>query len=39
MKEIKISYSIGDNDLALKIKNAEKFLKEGDNVKISIRLK
>ncbi|MDR0282686.1 MAG: translation initiation factor IF-3 C-terminal domain-containing protein [Candidatus Peribacteria bacterium] len=39
MKEIKISYAIGDNDLALKIKNVEKFLKEGDNVKISIRLK
>jgi len=39
MKEIKISYAIGDNDLALKIKKAEEFLKDGDNVKISIRLK
>lgn len=39
MKEIKISYAIGDNDLALKTKKAEEFLKEGTNVKISIRLK
>ena len=39
MKEIKISYGIGENDLALKIKKAEEFLKGGDNVKISIRLK
>ena len=39
MKEIKLSYGIGDNDLALKVKKAEEFLKEGDNVKISVRLK
>jgi translation initiation factor IF-3 len=39
MKEIKISYGIGENDLALKIKKAEEFLKEGDSVKVSIRLK
>ena len=39
LKEIKISYAIGENDLALKIKKAEEFLKDGDNVKISIRLK
>ena len=39
MKEIKISYGIGENDLALKIKKAEEFLKDGDNVKVSIRLK
>jgi len=39
MKEIKISYAIGDNDLALKMKKAEEFLKEGTNVKVSIRLK
>lgn len=39
MKEIKISYGIGENDLNLKIKKAEEFLKDGDNVKVSIRLK
>jgi translation initiation factor IF-3 len=39
MKEIKISYGIGDNDLALKMKKAEEFLKEGDNVRVSIKLK
>jgi translation initiation factor IF-3 len=39
MKEIKISYGIGENDLALKIRKAEEFLKGGDNVKVSIRLK
>jgi translation initiation factor IF-3 len=39
MKEIKISYGIGENDLALKIKKAEEFLKDGDNVKVSIKLK
>jgi translation initiation factor IF-3 len=39
MKEIKLSYNIGENDLSLKIKKAEEFLRDGDNVKISIRLK
>jgi translation initiation factor IF-3 len=39
MKEIKLSYGIGENDLALKIKKAGEFLQDGDNVKISIRLK
>lgn len=39
MKEIKLSYAIGDNDLALKLKKAEEFLKGGDNVKMSIRLR
>jgi translation initiation factor IF-3 len=39
MKEIKISYGIGENDLALKIRKAEEFLKDGDNVKVSIKLK
>ena len=39
MKEIKLSYGIGDNDLALKVRKAEEFLKEGNNVKISVRLR
>ena len=39
MKELKVSYSIGDNDLQLKIKKAQEILQDGDNVKFSIRLK
>ena len=38
-KELKVSYSIGDNDLQLKIKKAQEILHDGDNVKFSIRLK
>jgi translation initiation factor IF-3, C-terminal domain len=34
-----VSYSIGDNDLQLKIKKAQEILQDGDNVKFSIRLK
>lgn len=39
LKEIKLNYAIGDNDLALKIKKAKEFLTEKDNVKFSIKLK
>lgn len=39
LKEIKISYSIGDNDLQMKIKKAIEFLKERYNVKFFIKLK
>jgi len=39
MKQIKFWYSIGDNDLALKVKNIRKFLVEGHPVKIIVRLK
>lgn len=38
-KEIKLSYGIGDNDLALKLKKAEEFLTSWTSVKISIKLK
>ena len=38
-KELKVSYSIGDNDLQLKIKKAQEILQDWDNVKFSIRLK
>jgi len=38
-KEIKLSYAIWDNDLALKLKKAEEFLTSGTSVKISIKLK
>jgi translation initiation factor IF-3 len=39
LKEIKLNYAIGENDLALKIKKAREFLTEKDNVKFSIKLK
>ena len=39
LKEIKLNYAIGDNDLALKIKKAKEFLADKDNVKFSIKLK
>ncbi|AHB41782.1 hypothetical protein P148_SR1C00001G0997 [candidate division SR1 bacterium RAAC1_SR1_1] len=39
LKELKINYAIGDNDLQLKIKKAKEMLKDGYNVKLMIRLK
>lgn len=39
MKELKLNYWIWENDLLLKIKKAEEFLKDGNNVKIFIKLK
>jgi translation initiation factor IF-3 len=39
LKEIKLNYAIGDNDLALKIRKAKEFLGEKHNVKFSIKLK
>lgn len=39
LKEIKLNYAIGDNDLALKIKKAKEFLGEKNNVKFSIKLR
>lgn len=39
IKEIKISYTIWDNDLWMKLKKAEEFLNSWTSVKISIRLK
>ena len=39
LKQIKFGYSIGDNDLQLKIKKATEFLKEWFPVKISVRLR
>lgn len=38
-KEIKISYAIGENDLALKIQHAKEFLSEWHAVKFSTRLR
>ncbi|MCX6822780.1 MAG: translation initiation factor IF-3 [candidate division SR1 bacterium] len=39
LKEIKLNYAIGDNDLLLKMKKAKEFLAEKHNVKFSIKLK
>lgn len=39
LKEIKISYAIGENDLELKGKKIRELLWEGHNVKITMRLR
>ena len=39
IKEIRMSPSIDTNDLNTKIKNAQKFLKEGNKVKVSVRFR
>ncbi len=39
IKEIRFSPSIDDNDLNTKAKNASKFLKEGDKVKVTVRFR
>ncbi len=39
VKEIRMSPSIGENDFNVKLKNAQKFLREGDRVKVSVRFR
>ena len=39
LKEIRIGFNIAPGDIAVKAKQAEKFLKEGDKVKVSMVLK
>ncbi len=39
LKEIRLSMNIDDNDIRIKAKNAAKFLKEGDKVKVSLRMR
>lgn len=39
VKEIRMSPSIGENDFNVKLKNAQKFLKDGDRVKVSVRFR
>lgn len=39
VKEIRLSTFIEEHDLMVKAKNAAKFLKEGDKVKVSLRFK
>lgn len=39
IKEIRMSPGIGENDFNTKLKNAQKFLNEGDRVKVSVRFR
>jgi translation initiation factor IF-3 len=39
IKEVRISPSIEDHDLNFKVKNANKFLKDGDKVKVSVKFR
>lgn len=39
IKEIRCSLTIEENDIAIKAKNARKFLTDGDKVKVTIRFK
>ncbi|MGL4774625.1 MAG: translation initiation factor IF-3 [Clostridium sp.] len=39
IKEVRCSLTIEENDIAIKAKNARKFLLDGDKVKITIRFK
>lgn len=39
VKEIRMSPSIGENDINTKLKNAKKFLSEGDRVKVTVRFR
>ncbi|MFU0799271.1 MAG: translation initiation factor IF-3 [Xylanivirga thermophila] len=39
VKEVRLSATIEEHDLAVKAKNADKFLKSGDKVKVSIRFR
>ena len=39
VKEIRMSPSIGTNDFNVKLRNGQKFLKEGDRLKVTIRFR
>lgn len=39
LKEIRLSYKIGDHDLQIKVRKVQQFLKEGHRVKLSIRFR
>jgi len=39
LKEIRLSYQIGEHDLMVKAKKVQQFLKEGHRVKLSIRFR
>jgi len=39
IKEIRMSPSIGDNDFLVKLRNGQKFLADGDRVKVTVRFR
>ena len=39
LKEVRMSHNIADNDLKIKAKNIDKFLRNGDKVLITVRYK
>lgn len=39
VKEIRMSPGIGDNDFNVKLRNGQKFLKDGDRLKVTIRFR
>jgi len=39
LKEIRLSPNIGDHDFGFKVKQAEKFLKDGNKVKVTLKFK
>ena len=39
VKEIRMSPGIGENDFNVKLKNAQKFIHDGDRVKVSVRFR
>ncbi len=39
VKEVRLSASIEEHDMAVKAKHADKFLRSGDKVKVSIRFR
>ena len=39
IKEIRMSPGIGENDFATKLKNGQKFLNDGDRVKVTVRFR
>jgi translation initiation factor IF-3 len=39
MKEVRISFRIGDHDMQVKVRRAKKFLADGDKVKVNLQFK
>ena len=39
VKEIRMSPGIGENDINTKLKNAQKFLSDGDRLKVTVRFR
>jgi translation initiation factor IF-3 len=39
IKEIRMSPSIGENDFLVKLRNGQKFLKDGDRLKVTVRFR